>query len=654
MAQGAMDERVYQFVATAKECALIRGIRSVEQSITPVKQSRLCRNLTVSAEDEDGYYLGSCQVEVEDLMLEFVRAGAGFLEELVKGKMRRPSDPTEADEALHTDDRDSVLGTQDVLEDSPRQAEGELAQNELEKKKPTGIKQMIIELDETEVAQNPTLDSEMREKFPWATIESKPDPNTSRKRARRTTGTDSTTSRVIDPISHLEDFTQYATERPSDDEFGYSYPIGDTWDQLSYARKLEIAHARAIQQHHGTAANGRGCSHCAAQGYECKVYLPPLGNLSHIAFGHSCQNCRLQSRPCDLPAAIDERKQSIPSGSLRLDTQNLAGVRPRETPETPPTAVTPKPSLLSRMTSKNGIRLQEKVAEAEGDSSPITHAETPMSARGSSTILAFAEKLGLQLPEASKPTVHAMYATLSQRREAASLDPHKIALQHHYENLVNLYILTWERKEFDLAYVLLLHIQNTNYSCTDQLPGVEVVVHAFEYLKVDNPLCRWFAILFSFLWGNQSSGHYDEFMSVHEKKLKPEPLSQLLWEVAYIRDPLTMGGDAAVLRRWCEVHNHSTSSRPQDENLCQKMTDKLALTLAEAERIENTRMLDDARNVIARLEGGATPLTNASPKSPHPGGKRKAEDPPAGPRKAHKAYRGSGGKGRGRGRGASR
>ncbi|KAL1792725.1 hypothetical protein ACET3X_009232 [Alternaria dauci] len=337
----AANESTYQFALTAKECEVIRAIRIVERSITPTKQMTLRQTLELHLTDQDGDSLGSCEVDAENMVMDFVSAAAAFLKELVEDPVQPKKGLTEADKGVHVDDRDSVLGSQtqeSPIRDTPdnlheqdvrestasweaiREAnipscvkeisftindedlvpelreklkssypgvtivtpgtmtEKENALKALPTEKPNGIKQMIIELDETEITQNLELESSLRKSYPWAVIESKPGPNISRKRARRMTDSGVATSHRPDPVKHIEDFAAYVMEPPSEDEFGYKYPIGEGWDRLPYPRKFEIAHARAIQHYHGKVADGKGCGYCAAHGYQCKcnVTFPPL------------------------------------------------------------------------------------------------------------------------------------------------------------------------------------------------------------------------------------------------------------------------------------------------------------------------------------------------------------------------------------------
>jgi hypothetical protein len=545
------------------------------------------------------------------------------------------------------------------IEHENAQIEQEKAQKEVEQEKPKGIKQMVIELDDTELAQNPELDNAIRRRFPWAVVDTKAGPNTSRKRARRMTAT-----RRVDPLQHLDDWGFYAREPPSDEEFGYHYPIGEGWDDLPFTRRIEVSHARAIQQYHGKVLVESGCSHCAEMGYTCKVYPAQLGNLTHIAFGHSCQNCRLQQVQCDLPAAIKDRRPSAPPpigpAALRIDIENVSDLRATTVPETPPTTtVTPKPSLQSRITygNYNGAQPTDGEENEEGTTATTPYRTPTGPSDRMSEILRFADHIGLGLPEKGKTVIHSMYETLRKAREIAPYGTHKhVSLQQHYENLVNLYILTHRRGEHDLAYIVLLRIQNTNYCCLTELPSAEVVVRAFEYLAPTSPLCRWFAILYSFLWGNIQLGEWEEFTNNHSQvKARPIAFAKLLYAITHNRDRLTMGGDAAVLRRWCDVHNHVN---PEEKDRCEKEKSNLKLTPEDADRIENGLALARAEQVRTSmyelhvrhtLTSYAKIITElGSGSAPYAGGKRKADGSPT---HSYKFPNRGRGRPRGRGRG---
>jgi hypothetical protein len=82
------------------------------------------KTLQLFAED-DGESLGSCSIDTADLTAEFIRAGAGFFGELLRDRVQQQ--PVEVDEGVHIDDRDSVLGTQNIPEDLPEPEAAEKA-----------------------------------------------------------------------------------------------------------------------------------------------------------------------------------------------------------------------------------------------------------------------------------------------------------------------------------------------------------------------------------------------------------------------------------------------------------------------------------------------------------------------------------------------
>jgi hypothetical protein len=627
-------------------------------------------------------------------------AGLGFFQEIVKDKVQQQ--PFEVDEGVN--DRNSVLRTQHVLENLPEPeaeekplswdairasvipsfvkdvtftiaecgstrtnleqlqaqfpgvttvvdtvfATGEKALRELEQEK------ALLRQDKTLLQQQRTcLEQEKawieHEKAQREAIDAKAGSNTYKKRVQQVNATDPTTPRIVDPIQHIEDWAAYVKSPPSNEEFGYSYIISESWDRLPYTRKIEIGHARAIQHYYGKVLEENPCSHCAQQGKICRVYSPQLANLRHMAFGLSCQNCRLQQIPCD-----KDRRSSVPP-LFRTDTQNVPIHRADAISDTPSTTtVTPKPSLQSRITydNSNGTPTFES-EEREDATSAMQQYQIPTGPSGrASEILRFADEIGLDLLGKARTVTHAMYDKLKQVKETAPYGRHKyLSLQQHYENLVNLYILTSKRDEPDLAYIVLLHIQNTNYCCMEELPGVEVVVRAFDYLSPNSPLCRWFAILYSFLWGNEEDGEWYKFTRSHPMvEARPLALAKLLYAITHTRDRLTMGGDSAVLRRWCEVHYHASV---EEKERCDRMKSNLTLTPEDADRQENEKALERAQEVIRELGSDARPISSAGPGAPYVGGKRKAEESPTHPHKM--LYRGRGrGRGRVRGRGRGR
>ena len=521
-------------------------------------------------------------------------------------------------------------------------------------KRPQGVKSMVIELDEKELSQTPGIENKVREQYPWATFQTTAGPNTSRKRVPSSTGQNVANGQQLDPVRHLRDFAEYTSEAPTTQEFElYNSQVFEGWDTLEFHRKIDVAHARAIQSRYGKVVDGGGCGHCVQGGYKCKAYVAELHVNSTMELGASCQNCRLKGITCDLtPVAKAQPAPSfnVPNPQvLRLDTNETTITRPRDATITPSTAATHKPSLASRITlAETGTSIkgasalddEETSGSVSGSTSKSVDTGTPNSAVHTSPILNFAESIGIQISSHVGKVIHAMYTNLSHHREVRAYAPRALKLEHYYSNLVILYILAYRKGEFDLAYIVLLRFQNTNYNRTGTLPGIELAVQAFEHLPPDSALCQWLAILYSFLWGTQSEGVYEKFTSDHPD-LHTLALNKLLYAVAYVRDPFTEGHDAAVLTRWCNVHDHADGS--PEQRLCEKAQVGLKIGLQEALESEKARMLVDAQETVEKSGGVVTFNTRTeelSQSSPANKGKRKFESSPARPFK--KGKRGGG------------
>ncbi|KAF9728904.1 hypothetical protein PMIN01_13284 [Paraphaeosphaeria minitans] len=133
-------------------------------------------------------------------------------------------------------------------------------------------------------------------------------------------------------------------------------------------------------------------------------------------------------------------------------------------------------------------------------------------------------------------------------------------LQYYYLNLVNLHILARKICYSKLEFATLLQFQFTNFEQEDNLPDInKPVIKAFEHLPVDTPLCRWIAIVFSYVWNTVEDGDYEAFLQKNSG-LDPVALCRFLYAVAYVRDPHTKGGNSAVMQQWCSVHDHVAGS----------------------------------------------------------------------------------------------
>lgn len=205
----------------------------------------------------------------------------------------------------------------------------------------------------------------------------------------------------------MQDLADYVSEPPGEGEFSYECPLVESWGILALQIKLEIAHARAIQNHHGKVTDGNACSHCVSQGHPCKVYPMQLANLNHMSFGHSCQNCRLQRLQCDLPTTGKDRRPSVPTApaALRVDTNSPVP------PSITSSANAIPRSLASRMTIPDGYRLGGREVTS-GTPGGAIQTRTPASANPNGSIVDYANELGIVIPFNTSRVIYFMYDLL--------------------------------------------------------------------------------------------------------------------------------------------------------------------------------------------------------------------------------------------------
>ncbi|KAH7093567.1 hypothetical protein FB567DRAFT_176492 [Paraphoma chrysanthemicola] len=511
---------------------------------------------------------------------------------------------------------------------------------------PRGVKTMTIEMDDVECTKDPDLEQRIREQYPWAAVTCGADTTISLEEVTQDDQQASCQVKNADPFEHLRDLAGYAIETPSTQELEcYEPKILEGWSGLEPARKMDVAHARAIQAHYGEVVDGGGCGPCLERGYNCKAYGQVFRDLAVTQLGHACQNCRLRDVTCDLGPPTP-RVTPPPTArhhtDLQVDTGIADPVLVTESMLTPSSIATNKPSVTSRTSTgdtESRVGSVMGVSRIEEDHGSKTESRSPsvmgstMSAP-SSAILSLAESIGLNLSPHFGKTICSMYAQLHRDREVRPYVARLYKLQDYYSNLITLYTLVYKQGEFDLAYIVLLRFQKTNYSKIGSLPVIELALNAFKHLPTDSPLCKWFTILYSFLWGTQADGHYQEFTQDHPD-LDPLALAKLLYAVAYVRDPFIEGHDAAVLSRWCDVHDHEEGS--EDHRFCESMQVGLKLSREEAVRKDEERLLAEAKERVVRY-GSQRPDNRADSIRPSPSinGKRKAESSLARPTKKSK------------------
>ena len=358
-----------------------------------------------------------------------------------------------------------------------------------------------------------------------------------------------------------------------------------------------------------------------------------------MSLGHSCQNCRLSQASCDLPStakALDQHAPTTPSKELRIDTKNLDRSPKSDTAKSSSVAGTPKPTIVSRSNHSAAVTTpfcaqgDHDIKFSDPQNTLVISEDQRKSIWASAdlSILDVAAKIGLQLPGPIPSVIYAMFRQWQNRGEVKPVAKRPFNLQHYYSNLVTLYILAYAKIDMDLCFAVLLRFQTCSFesNSNSELPDVQTAICAFQYLPWDDPLCRWIAILYGFLWGTEIAGDYAKFMK-DNPGIDRLALLKLLYGVAYTRDPHTMGHDNAVLARWCDVHDHANDTA-WERGLCTGMQSSIKSSVEDAKERENARMVEEARHVLGRLADsranhGANRIS--TPASPFTKGKRKAD-----------------------------
>ncbi|CBY01377.1 hypothetical protein IAQ61_003209 [Plenodomus lingam] len=217
--------------------------------------------------------------------------------------------------------------------------------------------------------------------------------------------------------------------------------------------------------------------------------------------------------------------------------------------------------------------------------------QTPTSGSSSSSILDYADELGLDLSGQMRQVVSLMYSGLRKRATIASYRLYRKRIgtaEDFYYALLNLYILTFRREEHDFAYTVLLRFQNTMCPENSSMPPVQLALRAFKFLPQHAPFCQWIAIVYCFLWPTRVEGPYTEFDEEY-KEFDVETKAKLLYEVAYYRDPYVYGNDTGVISSWCDVHDHAHDN-PEQIARCRNMREETDINEKEVGERERRRL----------------------------------------------------------------
>ncbi|KAI8930969.1 hypothetical protein NX059_011981 [Plenodomus lindquistii] len=330
------------------------------------------------------------------------------------------------------------------------------------------------------------------------------------------------------------------------------------------------------------------------------------------------------------PADLRTTSSSSPS-QHRSDTLQGAD---KSLNESPLRKKDPKDFTQTEMTVQDSEESSEQYtttipSDTEGGARSVRQSQIPASGSNTSSILDFADQLGMNLTNEECLVTMSTYSSLRQTKQADLYEKKFGSVENYLNQLLTLYILTYKRKQKNLAYTVLLSFQTTICSRKRSMPTMRMTLRAFKFLPSDAPLCQWLAIVYCFLWPIRKEGSYNAFVEDYDD-FDLETKARLLYEVTWHRDPYVYGGDAGVFSSFCDVHDHAKQTLEQVE-MCRCMKKKTqineqALMEKEADTVREEllfgfRKIDPENITYERSDAPATklPVTNK---------KRKAEGSP--------------------------
>jgi hypothetical protein len=318
------------------------------------------------------------------------------------------------------------------------------------------------------------------------------------------------------------------------------------------------------------------------------------------------RNSILQYMPCDQEARISDQ-----TGTERCAHVEGELLRKSGTSELDMVLVAPNCNTEKTMHAKSNESCASTSTEPDHHPPPNDQDVRLQRTRGScstptaSPLLDIRADIKLELFETvALSPLKRMFKQWQDYGELKQWAPKLGDVQQFNLNLVRLYILDYYEKQMlsspkkiSLASAVLLQFQATAYQHGGDIPKFETAAYAYKYLPYFSPLCRWIRIEYAYLWGTQ-----DELIS-YKKMPKTFPelddmaftdakaLLDLMYGVTWERDPHIRGHDAAVLSRWCEVHNHADVG---EKALCDKMRPHVQAWLKDAEEEQERQRLEDA------------------------------------------------------------
>ncbi|KAF2249991.1 hypothetical protein BU26DRAFT_518469 [Trematosphaeria pertusa] len=562
----------YQFLLKETETDLFHTLRSIEQDGVPptrneVNKLRQTLDLLGYAGDQ---CLGRYHVDGSNLILECAKIGAVIRHKILGGDWdKRATHDADEDPA---DEPDAVLDTQpaDTVGKAFSDDEPISWDDVKEEVIPSYVKTVTFTIAEAEIT--PSRRKELEERFPGVAIQVVSPALVSAKVGK---------PKGIKSATFELDRLELDNDPALQTSIGNQFP----WATIRPEPVASISSSEAP---------------VSATTTEPHISL----HLAHDLPGHTKKGPVVRRESVD---ASSEATDTSPRPSPR----NRSAIQ-RETPgrARPATGIVQAAADEDEQEDNRQSKLDESIQSVP--KGPKGHESAD------ETIKAVARQIGLEM--AHPDVICGMYSQYSRTKQIRPFVPKLYKLDHYYSNLVDLSIIANKKRMAPLEYALLLKFQCTNYQYQRQIPEIPIAIKAFQYLPIRSPLCRWMTILYSFLWGTEDEGDYDAFCASYEG-LDQAALARFLFGVARVRCPFTTGLDAAVLKRWCDVHSHAPGS--EEERLCKETISKSKVSIDDATRDEERLRLKEAEATINELGGTVImPPQGASTSGP---GKRKYE-----------------------------
>ncbi|PSN72415.1 hypothetical protein BS50DRAFT_569907 [Corynespora cassiicola Philippines] len=493
---------------------------------------------------------------------------------------------------------------------------------------PRAVQKATFEVDADELKRDPSLEEKLRGRFPWAdlrpatplklvvpaqtqeTAEYCPPsqkltlnvmvqsqetvtrvPPKARLDLVVLASSQEVKTRKTKPMQYMIDILCYAWEPYKERETGYEYVTSKSWGELDTARRLEIAHARAIQGRYGMESE-KPCTGCVKRDLKCKVYRSSwFKNVPVPQITNTCQNCRLFEDDCS--HLIIEEVSMVNSKMCSMVDQAT------QTTETQLVSTLDESGTYVEKKADMDCSSTSRMAKAEPSWRGFKDEQRPPVRVHHDDWDKIALKHGLKLGKSQ--VIDGLMKHFYNVGQVRAYLPYYY-LPHYFENLVDLYILSLFLCNDALSYATLIRFQITTFEQM-HVPDLKTVLRLYHFCP-QSPLTRWVTILFSYLWRADYGLDFDtcyKQLHLRESQADDSALARFLYEVMCERHARMRGLTPSEGKsRWCEVHSHVRGS--YEERDCLNGFEQPGIS-TRVKNLEQEKDLVEIRAFIERRGG---------------------------------------------------